>query len=52
MAYELMMEGIPVPKIQRPLGRASIATTDRYLQGIAPADVIQRMWKRRWDMEV
>lgn len=38
----------PVPIIQRQLGHASLATTDRYLQSIAPADVIATMQRREW----
>lgn len=48
LAHELMMEGVPVPLIQRTLGHASLATTDRYLQAIAPADVIATMRDRTW----
>ena len=43
MAYELMMEGVPVPIIQQQLGHASLATTDRYLRHIAPRDVVMAM---------
>ena len=48
MAYELMMEGIPVPIIQRQLGHASLATTQRYLDHIAPKDVVEAMAAREW----
>jgi len=47
-AYELMMEGIPMPIIQRQLGHASLATTDTYLSHIAPKLVIETMGKREW----
>ena len=47
-AYELMMEGIPMPIIQRQLGHVSLATTDRYLAHIAPKQVIETMAKREW----
>jgi site-specific recombinase XerD len=47
-AYELMMEGIPMPIIQRQLGHASLATTDRYLAHIAPKQVIDTMRAREW----
>jgi len=47
-AYELMMEGVAMPIIQRQLGHASLATTDRYLAHIAPKDVIETMAKREW----
>ena len=48
-AYELMMEGIPMPIIQRQLGHASLATTDTYLAHIAPRQVIETMAKREWE---
>jgi site-specific recombinase XerD len=48
LAHELMMEGVPVPIIQRQLGHASLATTDRYLRSIAPSDAINTMTKREW----
>jgi len=47
-AYELMMEGIPMPIIQQQLGHASLATTDRYLSHIAPKQVIETMGNRVW----
>ena len=50
MAYELMMEGVPVPIIQQQLGHASLATTDLYLRHIAPADVIGAMKEREWSL--
>ena len=46
--YELMMEGVPVPVIQRQLGHASLATTQRYLDHIAPKDLIDTMQRREW----
>jgi site-specific recombinase XerD len=50
LAYELMMEGVPVPIIQQQLGHASLATTDRYLRHIAPRDVVMAMQAREWDV--
>ncbi len=47
-AYELMMEGVPVPIIQQQLGHASLATTDRYLRHIATRDVVMAMQAREW----
>ena len=47
-AFELMMEGVPVPIIQQQLGHASLATTDRYLRHIAPRDVVMAMQARDW----
>jgi site-specific recombinase XerD len=49
-SFELMMEGVPVPVIQRQLGHASLATTDRYLRHLAPADVIATMKRREWTL--
>jgi len=48
MAYELLMEGLPVPIIQRQLGHTSLATTDRYLDHIAPIEVIEFIQTREW----
>ena len=48
-AYELMMEGVPMPIIQQQLGHVSLATTDRYLAHIAPKQVIETMAKREWN---
>lgn len=50
MAFELMMEGVPVPIIQRQLGHASLATTDRYLAHLAPKDMVEAMQRREWDV--
>lgn len=47
-AYELMMEGVEMPIIQRQLGHTSLATTDRYLSHIAPRQVIEAIGKREW----
>jgi site-specific recombinase XerD len=49
-AYELMMEGVPVPIIQQQLGHASLATTDRYVSHLAPIDVISHMQRRSWTL--
>jgi integrase len=51
MAYELMMEGVPMPIIQQQLGHASLATTERYLRHIAPKDVIKAMRDRSWRLD-
>jgi site-specific recombinase XerD len=47
-AYELMMEGVPVPIIQQQLGHTSLATTDRYVSHLAPTDLISHMQQRSW----
>ena len=48
MAYELLMEGVPIPIIQRQLGHASLQTTDTYLSHIAPKQVLEVMSDRDW----
>lgn len=35
-----MMEGAPVPIIQQRLGHGSLATTDRYVNHLAPLDAV------------
>jgi integrase/recombinase XerD len=47
-AYELLMEGISIPIIQRQLGHSSLATTDVYLSHIAPKQVIEAISNREW----
>ena len=47
-AYELMMEGVPVPIIQRQLGHSSLNTTSRYLDHIAPSQVLDAIKTRTW----
>ena len=47
-AYELLMEGISIPIIQRQLGHSSLATTDIYLSHIAPKQVIDAISSRDW----
>ena len=49
-AFELLMEGIEIPVIQRQLGHLSLQTTDTYLSHIAPRDVINRINKRTWSL--
>ena len=48
-AYELMMEGIPMPIIQQQLRHGALAKTERYLSHIAPKQVIETMGKRVWE---
>jgi integrase/recombinase XerD len=50
-AFEVTMEGVPVPVIQQQLGHASLETTSRYLYHLAPRDLINRMQAREWDIE-
>ncbi|VAW08906.1 hypothetical protein MNBD_ACTINO01-70 [hydrothermal vent metagenome] len=49
MAYELLMEGVPIPIIQRQLGHASLQTTDTYLSHIAPKQVLEVITARAWN---
>ncbi len=48
MAYELLMEGVPIPIIQRQLGHTSLQTTDTYLSHIAPKQVLEVITARSW----
>jgi len=48
MAYELLMEGVAIPIIQRQLGHTSLQTTDTYLSHIAPKQVIETITARSW----
>jgi integrase/recombinase XerD len=50
-AKELLEEGVQMPYIQRLLGHSSLATTQRYLQIIAPLDVINVVRDRKWDLQ-
>lgn len=51
MAAELMAEGVPVNIIQAQLGHSSVATTSKYLQHIAPKQVLETMRGRSWRRE-
>jgi site-specific recombinase XerD len=50
-AYELMLEGVAMKIIQKQLGHVSLATTDTYLDHIAPADLIRAIGEREWSLE-
>ena len=50
-AAELRAEGVDVGIISKQLGHASIATTARYLDHIAPQQVVDAMRQRRWESE-
>jgi hypothetical protein len=41
-------EGWPLLLISRQLGHSNVATTDSYLQGLYPAQVIDRARARSW----
>jgi len=49
-AAELAAEGVPVNVVQQQLGHGSLATTDRYLRHIAPAERVAAMRAREWAM--
>lgn len=50
-AAELMAEGVALNVIQAQLGHANAATTSRYLQHIAPKQVLETMQSRSWVRE-
>ena len=50
MAAELRSEGTDIGIISKQLGHASISTTARYLDHIAPQQVIDAMRKREWSL--
>jgi hypothetical protein len=50
-AAEMRAEGADIGIISRQLGHSSIATTSRYLDHIAPEQVVQAMRKRKWSAE-
>jgi integrase len=41
-------EGLPLNIIQAQLGHSNAATTSRYLDHIAPRQVVEAMRKREW----
>lgn len=47
-AFELVMEGVQLPIIQRQLGHAWASSTAVYLDHIAPAEVVERIRARSW----
>lgn len=47
-AVELVAEGVPVNVISKQLGHSSSAITARYIDHVAPADVIAAMQARTW----
>ena len=49
-AAELALEGQPMNLIQAQLGHSSLATTNRYLAHIAPAQLIEAMRVRAWSL--
>ena len=49
-AAQLREEGVDIGIISKQLGHRSIATTARYLDHIAPCDVINAMTRRTWSV--
>ena len=47
-AAELACEGVPLNIIQAQLGHSNAATTSRYLDHIAPQEVLKTMNRREW----
>ena len=47
-AAQLRVEGVDIGIISKQLGHRSIATTARYLDHIAPQQVIEAMQRRSW----
>ncbi len=47
-AAEMAQEGVPINVIQRALGHSNAATTSRYLDHLAPQQVIDAMRDRTW----
>jgi integrase len=50
-AAELRTEGVDVGIISKQLGHTSIATTARYLDHVAPQQVVDAMRGREWSAE-
>ena len=47
-AAQLAHEGVPINVIQAQLGHTNAATTSRYLQHIAPQELITTIRRREW----
>jgi len=50
-AAEMRAEGVDINAISRQLGHSSISTTSRYLDHLAPQQVIDAMRGRKWSAE-
>jgi hypothetical protein len=48
LASDMADNGSSVFDIQRQLGHASVATTDRYIHALRPAGLLEHMRQRRW----
>ena len=49
-AFELANERHPLHVIQHPLGHSSLATTNRYINHLAPQEVVETMRGREWKL--
>ena len=49
-AAELAREGVPVNLISRQLGHAGVGVTARYLDHIAPEELVAAMQRREWEL--
>lgn len=49
-AAELAAEGVPINVISRQLGHSNVGTTSRYIDHIAPQQVIDAMRRREWSI--
>ncbi|MCH8823485.1 MAG: phage integrase family protein [Planctomycetes bacterium] len=49
-AAELAAEGVPINVISRQLGHTNVGTTSRYIDHIAPQQVIETMRMRQWSI--
>jgi len=47
-AFELVMEGVQLPIVQKQLGHLWASSTAAYVDHIAPVDVVDRIRARRW----
>ena len=48
-AAELARERLPVNLIQRQLGHSNLGVTSRYLDHVAPQDLVEALQGRRWE---
>lgn len=48
LAFHMAQSGVPMTVIQAQLGHSSLATTDRYVQHLMPADVVAALQSRSW----
>jgi len=47
-AFELAQEGVPLHLVQAQLGHSSLAVTNRYVNHLNPAELVERMQQRSW----